>query len=192
MVQANGTTLAAITSAFNSSQTKVHVTLVNQSSYDDTWQKYEAGLTNGQLPDAVQLEDQRTQDAIDTQSFLPVQSCMNAANYSTWDYLARPLDYWKVNGVQRALPFAVSAPIVFYNQNAFTKAGLNPADPPLTLPQMLSDAKALKASGSGMGLVPRPLAPRDLAGHGQPALRQQQERPLEAGPPRVCSTPRRR
>ena len=153
MVQANGTTLAAITSAFNSSQNKVHVTLVDQASYDDTWQKYEAGLSNGQLPDAVQLEDQRTQAAIDTQSFLPVQSCMNAAKYSTSDYLARPLNYWKVNGVQWALPFAVSAPIVFYNQNAFTKAGLNPADPPLTLPQMLSDAKALKASGSGMGLV---------------------------------------
>ncbi len=153
MVQANGQTLAAITSAFNSSQTKVHVTLVNQASYDDTWQKYEAGLSNGQLPDAVQLEDQRTQAAVDTQSFLPVQSCMNAAKYSTSDYLARPLNYWKVNGVQWALPFAVSAPIVYYNQNAFTKAGLNPADPPLTLPQMLSDAKALKASGSGMGLV---------------------------------------
>ena len=153
MVQANGTTLAAITSAFNSSQTKVHVTLVDQSSYDDTWQKYEAGLSNGQLPVAVQLQDQRTQEAIDTQSFLPVQSCMNAAKYSTSDYLARPLNYWKVDGVQWALPFAVSAPIVFYDQNAFTKAGLNPADPPLTLSQMLSDAKALKASGSGMGLV---------------------------------------
>ncbi len=153
MVQANGQTLAAITSAFNSSQTKVHVTLVNQASYDDTWQKYEAGLSNGQLPDAVQLEDQRTQAAIDTQSFLPVQSCMNAAKYSTSDYLTRPLNYWKVNGVQEALPFAVSAPIVYYNQNAFTKAGLNPADPPLTLPQMVSDAKALKAAGSGMGLV---------------------------------------
>ena len=153
MTDANGQTLAAITSAFNASQSKVHVTLVSQASYDDTWQKYEAGLTNGQLPDAVQLEDQRTQAAIDTQSFLPVQSCMNAAHYSTSDYLARPLDYWKVDGVQEALPFAVSAPILFYNQLAFTKAGLNPASPPTTLPQMMADAKALKASGSGMGLV---------------------------------------
>jgi sn-glycerol 3-phosphate transport system substrate-binding protein len=58
-----------------------------------------------------------------------------------------------VDGVQEALPFAVSAPILFYNQLAFTKAGLNPASPPTTLPQMITDAKALKASGSGMGLV---------------------------------------
>jgi sn-glycerol 3-phosphate transport system substrate-binding protein len=150
---ANLPTLQAITSAFNSSQTKVHVTLVTQAGYDDTWQKYLAGLSNGQLPDAVQLEDQDTQEAVDTGSFLPVQSCMNAAKYSTSDYLARPLAYWKVDGVQWALPFAVSAPIVFYNENAFTKAGLNPADPPTTLSQMLADAKALKASGSGMALV---------------------------------------
>jgi sn-glycerol 3-phosphate transport system substrate-binding protein len=153
MVQANATALAAITNAFNASQSKVHVTLVAQASYDDTWQKYEAGLANGQLPDAVQLEDIRTQAAVDTQSFLPVQSCMNAANYSTSDYLARPLDFWKVNGVQEALPFAVSAPILFYNQLSFSKAGLNPASPPTTLPQMLADAKALKATGTGMGLV---------------------------------------
>jgi sn-glycerol 3-phosphate transport system substrate-binding protein len=149
----NLTVLQGITNAFNSSQSKVHVTLVTQAGYDDTWQKYTAGLSNGQLPDVVQLEDQRTQEAIDTRSFLPVQSCMNAAKYSTSDYLPRPLAYWKVNGVQWAMPFAVSAPIVYYNQNAFTKAGLNPASPPLTLPQMVSDAEALKKSGSGMGLV---------------------------------------
>ena len=174
--EANLTTLQSITSAYNSSQSKVHVTLVTQAGYDDTWEKYLAGLTNGQLPAAVQLEDQRTQAAIDTSSFLPVQSCMNAAKYSTSDYLPRPLAYWKVNGVQWALPFAVSAPVLYYNQNAFTKAGLNPDDPPTTLAQMLADAKALKASGSGMGLLLDPSEIRGVARHGQPALRQQQQR----------------
>ena len=67
---ANLPVLQSITSAFNSSQSKVHVTLVTQAGYDDTWQKYLAGLSSGQLPDAVQLEDQRTQAAIDTGSFL--------------------------------------------------------------------------------------------------------------------------
>ncbi len=151
--EANLTVLQEITNSFNSSQSKVHVTLVTQAGYDDTWNKYLAGISNGQLPDAVQLEDQRTQAAIDTGTFLPVQSCMNAAKYSTKDYLPRPLAYWKVNGVQWALPFAVSAPILYYNQNAFTKAGLNPNTPPTTLTQLVADAKALKTSGSGMGLV---------------------------------------
>ena len=166
------------------------MTLVTQAGYDDTWQKYLAGLSNGQLPDVVQLEDQRTQAAIDTGSFLPVQSCMNAAKYSTSDYLPRPLAYWKVNGVQWALPFAVSAPILYYNQNAFTKAGLNPADPPATLPQMVTRRQGAQGLGQRHGPGPRPLAPRDVAGHGQPALRQQQERAQRRGPPRARSTPR--
>jgi len=152
MTRANATTLQEITNGFNSSQSKVHVTLVAQASYDDTWQKYSAGLTNGQLPDIVQLEDQRTQAAIDTHSFLPVQSCINASRYSTSDFLTRALDYWKVNGVQQALPFAVSNPLIYYNKLAFQKAGLNPNDPPTTLPQLVTDAQKLKASGSGMGL----------------------------------------
>lgn len=152
MTRANAQTLQEITNGFNSSQAKVHVTLVAQAGYDDTWQKYTAGLTNGQLPDIVQLEDIRTQQAIDTRSFLPVQSCMNASKYSTSDFLARPLAYWKVNGVQVALPFAVSNPLLYFNKLAFQKAGLNPADPPTTLPAMIADAQKLKASGSGMGL----------------------------------------
>src|ERR1700689_540443 len=151
--EANLPVLQGITTAFNSSQSKVHVTLVTQAGYDDTWTKYLAGLSSGQLPDAVMLEDQRTQAPIATGSFLPVQSRMTAAKYPTSDYLPRPLAYWKVNGVQWGLPFAVSAPILYYNENSFTKAGLNPADPPTTLPAFLTDAKALKASGSGTGLV---------------------------------------
>lgn len=157
--EANQTTLASLTNAFNASQSKVHVTLVTQPSYDDTWQKYVAGLSNGQLPAAVLLEDQRTQTAIDTGSFLPVQSCMHAAHYATADFLPRPLDYWKVGGVQWALPFAVSAPVLYYNQDAFTKAGLDPDRPPATLAQMVTDAAALKAAGSGMGL---PVDPWDF------------------------------
>ena len=87
---ANLPVLQTITNAFNSSQTKVHVTLVTQNGYNDTWQKYTAGLSNGQLPDVVQLADQQTQSAVDTRSFLPVQSCMNAAKYPTSDYLPAP------------------------------------------------------------------------------------------------------
>ncbi|MGH8979844.1 MAG: hypothetical protein ACRDWE_02325, partial [Acidimicrobiales bacterium] len=37
MVTANGKTLAALTAKFNSSQSKGHVTLVQQKSYTTTW-----------------------------------------------------------------------------------------------------------------------------------------------------------
>jgi sn-glycerol 3-phosphate transport system substrate-binding protein len=149
---ANGKTLESLAAKFNASQSKVHVNLVNQASYDDTWQKYQAGLSNGQLPDVVQLEDIDQQGAIDSRSILPVQSCIDASHYSTSDYVQRALAYWHTDGAQQAMPFSVSNPVVYYNKQSFTKAGLNPNDPPTTLPELMRDAAALKASGSGMGL----------------------------------------
>jgi sn-glycerol 3-phosphate transport system substrate-binding protein len=150
---ANLTVLTGLTNAFNSSQSKIHVSLVTQAGYDDTWSKYTAGLSSGNLPDLAQIQDINLQEAIDTRSFLPVQSCINATHYATSDFLPRALDYWKVDGVQEALPWAVSTPVLYYNKNSFTAAGLNPDDPPATFAQMLTDAAALKAHGSGTGLV---------------------------------------
>lgn len=150
---ANATVLTNLTNAFNASQSKIHVTLVAQSGYDDTWTKYQAGLSSGNLPDLAMIQDINLQEAIDTRSFLPVQSCINATHYQTSDFLPRALAYWKVNGVQEALPWAVSTPILYYNKSSFTQAGLNPNTPPATLADMVSDATALKAHNLGTGVV---------------------------------------
>ncbi len=153
MPRANGQTLQALTNAFNASQSKVHVNLVAQASYDDTWQKYQAGLSDGELPDVVQLQDTDTQGAIDSQSILPVQDCMDGFHYSVGDLLPRALAYWNVGGAQQAMPFAVSGPVLYYNKLAFQKAGLDPDQPPATLAQLVTDAKTLKDAGQGgMGL----------------------------------------
>ncbi len=51
------------------------------------------------------------------------------------------------------MPFAVSGPVLYYNKLAFTKAGLNPNEPPSTLAELVADAKALKQHGlGGVGL----------------------------------------
>jgi len=153
MPRANGQTLQTLTDAFNGSQSKVHVNLVVQTNYNDTWQKYQAGLTNGQLPDVVQLQDTDTQGAIDTQSMQPAQNCIAGFHYSVGDLLPRALAYWNVGNVQEAMPFAVSGPVLYYNKLAFQKAGLDPNTPPATLTQLVADAQKLKAAGQGiMGL----------------------------------------
>ena len=152
MNRANATTLAKLTTQLNSSQSKVHVTLVEQASYTTTWIKYQSGLGNGQLPAVVQLTETGLQGVVDTHSILPVQSCISATGYSTSDFVPRTLAFYKIGRVQEGMPFAVSIPVVYYNKQAFTAAGLNPANPPTTLSQYVADAKALKAHGSGTGL----------------------------------------
>ncbi len=150
MVTANGTTLQGLTNAFNASQHHVHVTLVQQRSYTTTWIKYQAGLSNGQLPDVVQLTSIDLQGVEDSRSVTPVQSCMKASHYKTSDFIPRVLAAYKLDGVQIGMPFAVSGPVLIYNQLAFKKAGIT--SPPKTLGQFVSDAAILKAHGSGVGL----------------------------------------
>ena len=152
MSQANGAALSALTDQFNSSQLQVHVTLVNQTSYDDTFAKFSAGLANGQLPDVAQMEDIDLQAVIDSRAALPVQSCINASGYSESDFVPRTVKYWTVGGVQWAMPFSVSNPVLIYNRAAFTKAGLNPDAPPATLADLATDAATLKKAGYAMGL----------------------------------------
>jgi sn-glycerol 3-phosphate transport system substrate-binding protein len=152
MSQANATTLTNLTNEFNSMQSAVHVTLVQQGGSDVTWEKFQAGLSNGQLPTLAQIQDTDLQGAIDTDSILPIEDCITTNHYSTSDFIPEVLSYWRVNGVQWALPFAVSNPILYYNKLAFEKAGLNPNKPPATLSQMIADAAALKKVGYGTAL----------------------------------------
>ena len=155
MPRANGEALKALTDKFNASQTKVHVNLVEQPTYQDTFNKVTSGLSTGQLPDIAQLTDTDTQAAIDTKAFMPVQSCITSQGYKTSDFLPRALSYWQVNQTQWAMPFGVSNPVLYYNKKAFSAAGIS--TPPATLDALVSTAKELTAKNQGgLGLVEDP------------------------------------
>lgn len=160
MPRANEETLQTLTDQYNSSQSAVKVTLVNQTTYNDTLTKYVAGLSTGDLPDLVQIEDTALQQMIDTQSVLPAQACVKADKYDTSDHVQRVLDYYTVEGTLWPMPFNVSNPIFFYNKKAFTKAGLDPDKPPTTLEEITAAAEKLKSTGAvskaGFGLKTDP------------------------------------
>jgi sn-glycerol 3-phosphate transport system substrate-binding protein len=147
LTRANETTLQQLAAKFNGSQGDVHVNLVNQTSYDDDFNKFVAGLSSGDLPDVVQMEDVRLQQMIDTKAILPAQSCVDADKYDTSDFLPRVIHYYSQQGVLYPMPFNVSNPVFFYDKNAFTKAGLDPNTPPATLDDIKADAVKLKAAG---------------------------------------------
>jgi len=151
MTRENETTLQKLTDQFNSSQSDVKVTLVNQVTYDDTFTKYKAGLSSGELPDIVQLQETEQQQMIDTQSIVPSGACAKADKYSFSDFLPRVVSYYTVQGQMYAMPFNTSGPVLYYNKKAFTAAGLDPNKPPATLAEVRSDAEKLKSSGAVQG-----------------------------------------
>jgi sn-glycerol 3-phosphate transport system substrate-binding protein len=148
MQRANEETLQRLTDRFNSSQNDVRVTLVNQTTYTDTFNKFRAGLSSGDLPDLVQIEDTGLQQMIDTQAALPAEACVKADKYELSDHLKRVVDYYSVKGTLWPMPFNVSNPVLFYNKRAFQSAGLNPEQPPKTLGEVKTAAQKLKDSGT--------------------------------------------
>ncbi|HEX6312342.1 MAG TPA: ABC transporter substrate-binding protein [Acidimicrobiia bacterium] len=139
-------TLVALTDQFNSSQDEVEVSLVNQSSYEDTLQKFRAGLGAGELPDIVQLPETGLQQVIDSQAILPAQACVDADDFDLSEYVPRVTDYYTVEDQLWAMPFNVSQPILYYDRAIFEAAGLDPDDPPETLDEIREYSEQIKAN----------------------------------------------
>lgn len=159
MVRTNLDWLVATTDAFNESQDDVRVVLRQQPTYQDLFTKYKAGLASGDLPDLVQMEETVVQQMIDSRSTIPVQACIDATDQDLSDFLPRALAYYESGGVQRAMPWAISNPVLFINRAAFRKAGLDPDDPPETLAEVREVSEAIVAAGGakyGIALKPAP------------------------------------
>ena len=145
--------LTALTDQYNASQTKVKVTLQNQGGYEQTIDKY---LQSGQdsRPDLVQSPEYAVQNFRDTNSFIPVAACAKADGYDTSALLPSTVNAYSTGGVQWAMPFNVSNPVLYYNRKIFKAAGLDPDKPPLTLDDIEAASKQIVSSGAAKyGLV---------------------------------------
>lgn len=156
--RANEEAIQKLTDDFNASQTKVKVTLVNQTGYEDILRKWVAGLGTGDLPELGQLEDTATQQMIDTQSIVPVADCIKSDRYDTSDFVERILGRYRVDGKLYPMPFNVSNLVLYYDKNAFRAAKLDPEKPPATLDEIKADSEKIKAAGyqAGFGLKLNP------------------------------------
>jgi len=152
MEAANWTALKAIIANFNASQSKVHVTDVNQSGgYVQTWNDYLTSVGTPSEPNVVMLDQYITQGAVDSRSIIPVATCVAGTGYSTKPYSPKTIAEETVGGKLQGLPYSVSAPILIYNKNAFAAAKI--ASPPATVAQMAADAALLKKHGYKDGMT---------------------------------------
>ncbi|MEY2415143.1 MAG: sn-glycerol 3-phosphate transport system substrate-binding protein, partial [Ilumatobacteraceae bacterium] len=112
--------LQKLTDAYNTSQSKVHVTLI-EGCYEQTIDKY---LQAGQAyrPDLVQMPEYMVQQMVDSQSVVPADACVKSSGYDTSAFLATGLGAYATQGVQWSIPFNISNPVLFYNKKMFIAA----------------------------------------------------------------------
>jgi sn-glycerol 3-phosphate transport system substrate-binding protein len=148
-----GSTKAAmedIVARFNASQDQVMLTANDQgAAYDEVFRKYESAASSSpnQLPDIIYLEDTQLQVMVDSGQVLPAQACMEAAGYDPTNLEPVARSKYTVGDVLYPGYMNVSTPVLYYNKAHWVKAGLDPNDPPQTLDEIYTQAKALKDAG---------------------------------------------
>ncbi|MGA2209628.1 MAG: extracellular solute-binding protein [Acidimicrobiales bacterium] len=148
MTENNLKTLNKLTQQFNASQSDVKVSLVNQSSYTDTMTAYTAAAGTSSLPDIAQIENIDVRIMIDSQTVIPAGSAVAAdSSFDISGVLPSAVEFFKVENVLWAMPWNESTQILYYDQNAFEKAGLDPAKPPTTLTAYRAAAEAVVSKG---------------------------------------------
>ena len=146
--EADATNLQQLADQFNASQTKVRVKLVQQPDYAGNMQKWQAGLTTGDLPDVAQMEETTVQRLIDSKSTVPVAACVAADHFDLSDFSKRSLAFYTSSGQLQAMAWNVSNVAIYYNKYDFRKAGLDPDKPPTTLAEVEQDSQKLVSSGT--------------------------------------------
>lgn len=151
LAQPLGGQLEQIVQDFNASQDKVQVNPSAKGSYPETMQAAIAAFRAGNAPHIVQMFEVGTATMLSAgPAIKPVYALFQETGVTVDPnaYLPAVRGYYSsADGKLMAMPFNSSTAIMFYNKDAFRKAGLNPDVPPKTWPELIDAARRLKAAG---------------------------------------------
>ena len=148
---ANNDVVVKLSEDFNASQKDYKVVPVYKGSYPDTLNAGIAAFRAGQAPHILQVFEVGTGTMMSAKGAIkPVHEVMKEAGekFDPTAYLPAITGYYSTaKGDMLSMPFNSSSMVMWYNKDAFKKAGLDPEKPPKTWPDTFAAAKKLKAAG---------------------------------------------
>ncbi|MFG1907603.1 ABC transporter substrate-binding protein [Kribbella sp. NPDC048928] len=148
---ANGKAVDKLVGKFNDSQDDVFVEVQFQGSYDDVAQKVAAALVAKQAPDLAILSDVTWERFFLNEALEPLNAYFTDG-FGPAVFQKKLFGEYVVKGQSWAVPFARSTPILYYNKDAFKKAGL-PDRAPRTWSELRSwgpELSKVQAGGRSM------------------------------------------
>ena len=110
-----------------------------------------------QAPSIIQVYEVGTATMMAAKGAIkPVYQLMaeNNAKFDPKVYIPTITSYYSTSdGKMLSMPFNSSTAVMYYNKDAFRKAGLNPEKPPVTWPEFFDAARKIKASGMEGGFT---------------------------------------
>jgi sn-glycerol 3-phosphate transport system substrate-binding protein len=136
-----------VADAFNASQDKIVVNVEAQGSYMELLSKYRESIAFDSLPDIAIFDAQTVRDIVDSGTVTPAQSCVEADTVGLDQIDETVRAFFSIEGALYPAAMNVSVPVMYYNRDHFTRAGLDPDQPPATLAELRDAAQAIKDAG---------------------------------------------
>jgi sn-glycerol 3-phosphate transport system substrate-binding protein len=150
-----GELVNGIADGFNKSQNKYNLVATYKGNYADTMTAGIAAFRSKNPPHILQVFDVGTATMMAAKGAIkPVYQLMAESGlpFNPDSYLPTVTSYYTTaDGKMLSMPFNSSTPILWYNVDAFKKAGLDPDMPPTTWPEVAEYSKKLVAAGYGGG-----------------------------------------
>lgn len=147
-----GDTLTGVVDQFNKSQSAVTVQPAYKGAYPDTLTATIAAWRAGTAPHIAQVFDVGTATMLSAGPAVVDVYNLAAQTGVIIDknsYVPAIRGYYALNnGEMGALPFNSSTIVMWVNQDAFEKAGLDPSKLPATWPDVIAAARAIKAKNA--------------------------------------------
>jgi sn-glycerol 3-phosphate transport system substrate-binding protein len=140
---------------FNKSQSDYKLVATYRGSYPETMTAGIAAFRSGQQPHILQVFEVGTATMMGAKGAIkPVYELMAEAGvpFDSNSYLGAVAGYYTTtDGKMLSMPFNSSTPVLYFNKEAFGKAGLDPNKPPKTWPEVGDYAKKIVAAGYPCG-----------------------------------------
>jgi len=137
--------LPALVKSFNSTHStlKIDLTLVPDA---EVVQKYSLAASTGSGPDIVSTEIGTMATFTPTNWYQNITSLVNSLPYRKYLSPAH-LGQATSDGEIKGIPFTADVSVLYWNKTLFSRAGLNPNDPPANWAQIAADATKIPHSG---------------------------------------------
>jgi len=137
---------------FNKSQSEYRVIVSFKGQYPEQRAAAVAAFRAGNPPHIMQMFDAGSGDMMHAKgAVVPVSEVFKRAGlqFNPADFIPPARGYYGLpNGDLLSMPFNVSTTVLFYNKDAFRKAGLDAEKPPQTWPQLIEAAKKLRSTNA--------------------------------------------
>jgi len=152
MTGANNEVVEQLAKEFNEAHPDYKIMPVFKGTYPETLNAGIAAFRAKQPPAIIQVFDVGTGVMMGAQgAVVPVADVLTKGGFKfdKGAYLPGIVSYYsKPDGTMLSFPYNSSSPILYYNKDIFTKAGLNADAPPKTWGEVFEAAKKIKSSGA--------------------------------------------